>query len=77
MSETVRPFVVEISGDISPEESDRLAAEGIRWKGRYDALREGWRADLDETPWAVRQVLGVQAGSEDAARQRVAEALGR
>jgi len=81
MSDTVqRPLIVEFSGDISDEDSDRLAAAGIRWRGAYDALREDWRQDWrddDLTPWTTRQVVEVKAGTADAARQRVAEALGR
>ncbi len=71
-----RTYVVGIPGDMSPEARLRLDAAGVRWRGRYDVLREGWEREPDGTPWIVRHVVQVAAADADSAVRQVADALG-
>lgn len=72
-----RSFVVGVPGELSDNELRQLNTAGVRWKGSYDSLREGWQGDSDTTPWTTRQVVDVEAGDPEAAVKQVADLLGR
>jgi hypothetical protein len=72
-----RSFFVGVTDELSDDEHRRLDAAGVRWKGSYDVLREGWQDETDTTPWTTRHVVSVEAGDADAAVKQVVDVLGR
>ena len=66
-----------VPAEIPLRDPRELEAAGIRWRGAFEVLRDGWSDDMEVNPWLTRNVLEVGADDIAAAKEHVATTLGR